>query len=128
MKKLIVYLLCLALFNSLSLTTVNGESVKNSAFLIPQQESSSTSKTVKIYEHWWYGKSAVLKIKQKKCVNLPKRLDNTITSIDTKNNCVIIFVDNNCQGRGVRLEKYSFGTDSLGRIGMNDVVSSIKLC
>jgi hypothetical protein len=91
MKKTIVYLLCLALI-------VNGEFYSDSdsdeveikdaplaelrAKVTEILSSSardngrSTSKTVKVYEHWWYGKSGVIKIKKKKCVNLPKHLDN----------------------------------------------------
>lgn len=98
----------------------------------PSKKKSVSSKSVKIYEHWWFGKSGIIKMKSgtktKQCVNLPRSLDNTITSIDTLNNCVIVFIDNNCQGRGARLEKYSFGTDDLGRIGMNDQVSSMRPC
>jgi hypothetical protein len=113
--------------------TLNDDALKENALNAPigsDMEEKQLKKrkiiSVKVYEHWWYGKSEI--IKMTKCKNLPNYLDNIVTSIDTMNNCVVVFADLNCKGRGVRVEHFSFGTDDLGRIGMNDVISSIRPC
>lgn len=64
------------------------------------------------------------------CVSLGTNEDwnDQFSSADTHNGCIIMFENNGCQGRSVRIEPGSPSHDNFNDLQMNDMVSSIKLC
>lgn len=54
--------------------------------------------------------------------------DNQISSINTQNNCVIVFAGRNCRGEAVRIAPGTACHRHLGECGMNDRVSSMCPC
>jgi len=61
------------------------------------------------------------------CTNIPKEMDDAVSSIEPSQ-CVIIFKHENCKGPRVRLEPYAFGTAHLDEINFEDKISSVAPC
>lgn len=63
----------------------------------------------------------------KQCYNMPRDNDK-MSSINTGGACVEIFVNNNCNGYSYRVSPGTTCHSNLKQCGMNDKVSSLRLC
>jgi hypothetical protein len=54
--------------------------------------------------------------------------NDRVSSVDTHGGCAILFVDPNCQGRGVTFAPGTGCHSNLGDCGMDNQASSMKAC
>lgn len=62
-----------------------------------------------------------------KCHTLNK-FDNRISSIDSHGNCVVIFSGRGCRGKSFRVAPGTVCHRNLNECGLNDKVTSMRLC
>ncbi len=59
------------------------------------------------------------------CVNLSGSFNDNISSVDAGGGCVVLCEHALCRGRCQQIDYFN---SDLSRLGMNDIVSSIKSC
>lgn len=59
------------------------------------------------------------------CTNLIGAMNDDVSSVDVEGGCVVLCEHSMCRGRCQEIHYY---TSDLSRLGLNDIVSSLKSC
>lgn len=91
-------------------------------------KEGSTSSVVTYFQNAGFsGDQYTLDMDPGTCYNL-SFFNDRISSINTHGNCVTIYIESDCHGASFNVKPGSDCHSNLGQCGMNDKVSSLKLC
>lgn len=82
---------------------------------------------ITFYEHAHFKGRSDSPNLSKKCHNLDS-FNNRISSINTNGKCVKVFVSPNCRGRSRSIAPGTNCHNNLKECGMNDLISSMRIC